>query len=79
MFLEDLVDFSAHFGPAKSGMGDSEGDGHYLDGDDTDLIVWIGRFDARDGVEFGEEICIGVKTDADAMDEDDGEFGVGGV
>ena len=32
-----------------------------------------------DRVEFGEEVGVGVETDADSVDEDDGKFSGGGV
>ena len=33
--------FGTELGAGEGGMGDTEGDGHYFDGEDADLVVWI--------------------------------------
>ena len=71
---EDFGDLAGEFlGGEGFVEGEAEGDGEDFDGEDADLVVMVlGR-----GVQFGEELDVGPEADADAVEEDDGEF-VGG-
>lgn len=53
-------------------MRESEADIHDFESNDADFIIGF-------GVEFIEERCIWVETNADAVDEDNRKFGFRGV
>lgn len=69
MFVKDLVDFIAQLCSGQCRMCDSERDGHQLNGNDPNLVIRILGLNARYGVEFVQEVRVGIKTNANSMDK----------
>ena len=67
------MQLSTHIVLTESGVRYAEGDGHDLDGENTNLaIVLFGAV-----IDLGEEAGVGVQANADTMDEEDGKTGFG--
>lgn len=70
--LEDREDLSAQLGAPQSRVREAEADFHDLKRDEADGA-------AGGVVEFAHQAHVGVQTDADAVDQDHGDTGSGGV
>jgi len=55
-------------------MRNSKRYGHYLNGDDPNLVIRILGFDTRSRIKFIEEVRVRVEADSDSMDENNGKL-----
>jgi hypothetical protein len=68
-FLKNLIDLITQLCPSQRRMRDSERYGHQLNGNNSNLIIRIVGFNARRRVKLAEEIRVGIKTNTNAVDE----------
>ena len=67
-----LGNFEGSLLAGKGRMSEAETNIHYFEGEDANVIIG----GPGGGIEFVEEFSVRVETDANAVDENDWQFGV---